>query len=92
MANSNTSINAFGHELRHDEQYNGWTNYITWRIYLEWFSDRESLHDEYRDGDSFRSEIVMMLQSGINYFHWLDLNRINHINWDEIADAMNDSL
>jgi hypothetical protein len=68
--------------------YNGWTNYPTWRVYLEYFDGAEmspvSADDvrlcveDYVD-DEVRSDT---LRGWVDYF-------LGEVDWEQIADHLN---
>jgi hypothetical protein len=67
-----------------DKIYNGWTNYATWRVNLEFFDDGAG--EYYTDAESCRDYVESVIEeqaSGIA----LDYARafINEVNWHEIA-------
>lgn len=76
-----------------DRTYNGWTNYATWRVNLEFFGNGETLadmgfspeclHVQLRD---FVEEIVTDGATGIARDYALAF--LSDVDWDEIADHM----
>jgi hypothetical protein len=76
------------------KQYNGWTNYATWRINLEIFDDSENFEDYfYRDITAdlcrdYAEEVIFcsapngLVKDYANAFLW-------EVNWYEIADNLN---
>jgi hypothetical protein len=82
--------------------YNGWTNYATWRINLEIFDNAElgdfwGFHDE-EDADAYElgevlkeyaEEILNEQGSGLALDYALAF--ISDVNWSEIAQAIIDN-
>lgn len=76
-----------------DTKYNGWTNYATWRVNMEMFSEYDGASnndlDEYDLGHSLRDmaeEIIAEQSEG--YAQDYALAFLNEVNWGEIAAAM----
>ena len=78
------------------KQYNGWTNYATWRINLEIFDDAEIFEDYfYRDitadfcQDYAEEVIFCSAPDGLAK----DYARafLSEVNWYEIADNLNEN-
>jgi len=72
--------------------YNGWTNYETWKIALELFDGFTADHDI--DGayvEAVADELVFVDgYNHANYSHTLAQIVLDQVNWDEIADAINE--
>ena len=79
--------------------YNGWTNYATWRIALEWFDNYNPFEDEkdpYELSKMLQEYLEDNLMLDINMD--LDINRsmcmdyamafISDVNWYEIAEHL----
>lgn len=76
-----------------DRTYNGWTNYATWRVNLEFFGNgetlddmgftRDRLHVQLRD---FVEEIVTGGATGLARDYALAF--LSDVDWDEIASHM----
>ena len=72
------------------EKYNGWTNYITWRINLEWFDGLD--FGGPTNAQDCEELVVTILEDNCEYEHALTLALIalNDVNWNEIAQAKNE--
>ena len=74
------------------EKYNGWTNYATWRINLEIFdglySDMEGEKVTAESCKEYAEEVLSENGEGLA----LDYARafMANVNWQEIAEALND--
>lgn len=67
-----------------DNTYNGWTNYATWRVNLEFFNDGASEH--YQDAQSCREYVESVIEDqaqGIALDYALAF--LSEVNWHEIA-------
>lgn len=75
-------------------KYNGWTNYETWRINLEYFDDYEP------DEEVTGSELESMMNDMLDSIEWgessleqlgysLVYSMLQDVNWGEIADSIN---
>ena len=76
------------------KKYNGWTNYATWRVNLEMFHDLDQ--DGWNDSspDDCREYAEMLIQNGdTDYgFAWdYAMCFLRNVNWQEIADSLNDN-
>ena len=82
-----------------DKTYNGWTNYETWRVNLEWFDgmdcrdwgdDLYSVAMALKDHveDSITSQYDMVSDSRVVDYA---LAFVKEVNWREIADHMIDA-
>jgi len=73
------------------ENYNGWTNYATWRVNLELFDGYES--DEEFTGDMVEgiAEDYIFMASTVETSLMEDYARafISNVNWEEIAEHLN---
>jgi hypothetical protein len=66
-------------------KYNGWTNYATWRINLEFFDDGAT--EYYQTSDEMKSYVTDYLEeqaSGVALSYALAF--IDNVNWHEIAE------
>ena len=74
------------------ENYNGWTNYATWRINLELFDGYES--DDELTGDDVEAiaESYIFETSTVDSSIMEDYARafISNVNWEEIAEHINE--
>ena len=78
--------------MKNDQTHNGWTNYATWRVNLEIF---DGMHSD-MDGEKvtaesckdYAEEVVSESGEGLA----LDYARafIGDVNWQEIADHLNE--
>jgi hypothetical protein len=67
-----------------DNTYNGWTNYATWRVNLEFFDDGAAEH--YQDAQSCREYVESVIEDqaqGIALDYALAF--LSEVNWHEIA-------
>ena len=85
--------------MAQDKTYNGWTNYETWRVNLEWFDgmdctdwgdDLYSVAMALKDHveDSITSQYDMVADSRVVDYA---LAFVKEVNWREIADHMIDA-
>ena len=74
-----------------EETYQGWTNYLTWRIYLEVFQDLEGKEDSPRTASDCKNHILcwMDMEEGFT-FAYLAVYALDRINWNEIAESLNE--
>ena len=73
--------------------YNGWTNYATWRIALEWFDDfnpNEHERDAYQFSKELSSYVEECLSLDCSNIMTLDycFAFIADVNWYEIAEHL----
>ena len=73
-----------------NEEYNGWTNYATWRVNLEMFDGGDFASDNdlgaYDLGDSLRDIAYDLLsESGSGLVLDYALAFLSDVNWPEIA-------
>ena len=76
--------------------YNGWTNYETWRVKLEWFDDERSILERYSEkpdpydlAQDLEEDVESTLEgmgSGITLDYALAF--VSDVNWREIAENM----
>ena len=83
-----------------DNKYNGWSNYATWRINLEIFSDIDFVEEDFFDGkceaqwvEDYIEDIVFANHASDNHFIE-DYARafIDQVNFHEIAEGINDII
>jgi hypothetical protein len=66
------------------EKYNGWTNYATWRVNLEFFDDGAA---EYYDADGCREFVESLIEeSSEGIARDYALAFVADVNWHEIAE------
>ena len=74
------------------EKYNGWTNYATWRINLEIFdglySDMEGEQATAESCKDYAEEVVSESGEGLALDYAMAF--IASVNWQEIADHLNE--
>lgn len=69
--------------------YNGWTNYATWRVNLEIFDGVE--FDEVVTAEYLKDYTEELLeQTGEGLVLDYALAFLSDVNWDEIADSLNE--
>ena len=74
------------------EAYNGWTNYATWRINLEWF-DCDHYEEVTPEGlQELVEEGLYEQAQDNNLVYDYALAFINDVNWHEIAQHINNDL
>ncbi len=74
-----------------DKKYNGWTNYATWRIALEIFDNVFEDRIEEISADECEDYAKMIIDNGSTESLALDyaFAFLNQVNWQEIADSVN---
>ena len=75
------------------DTYNGWTNYETWRVNLEWFDGME--FEQETNGESLRELVDSIIDdNGGDYdpTRWMIESTLDLVNWDEIARHINETL
>jgi hypothetical protein len=92
--------------MKEDTTYNGWTNYATWRINLEWFDGNDELLQELSQNagnvghfaHNLQAYIVTALDSEFNdvssnntFLHYAAAF-IADVNWYEIAQHYTELL
>jgi hypothetical protein len=68
-------------------KYNGWTNYATWRVNLEFFDDNNYFDTDYRCADDCRQFVESYIEEtseGIARDYALAFT--SDVNWDEIYE------
>ena len=73
-----------------DTQYNGWTNYPTWRVNLEIF-DGLDLDREVDAGELEQSAYDAIFDDGNDLAIGFALAFVADVNWHEIANSINDA-
>jgi len=69
--------------------YNGWTNYATWRVNLEIFDGADFEHRV--DGEYLKDYTIDILeQTGSGLVLDYALAFLSDVNWYEIADSLNE--
>jgi hypothetical protein len=76
-----------------NEKYNGWTNYATWRVALEIFDESPDAWEEIT-ADDCKYYAEMIVDNGSSEGFALDyaLAFLQDVNWQEIADHLNERL
>ena len=74
-------------------KYNGWTNYATWRVNLEYFDSYDSSvlpNDTYQASESIKNELENYIDEttpdGLGKDYALAF--ISNVNWYEIAEHL----
>jgi hypothetical protein len=79
--------------------YNGWTNYATWRINLEWFDGVDDVFiDAYKGDDvhDFADNLQSYVEEALDQLGHRDVLMdyamafIQDVNWHEIAEHLAD--
>ena len=79
-----------------NEKYNGWTNYATWRVALEWFDgDNEEYYGINASdmADMLKDNVESYLEetsTGVAFDYALAF--LSDVNWYEIAQHIADDL
>lgn len=72
--------------IKQDTTYNGWTNYATWRINLEWFDASDCLA-EYTTAEEFEAHVTDFIEDTTDSIvKDYALAFIADVNWHEIAE------
>jgi hypothetical protein len=69
-------------------KYNGWANYATWRVFLEYF---DGLEYEYRraDAEAARACVEGYIEDqSTGWAQSLALAFVSEVDWEEIAEAL----
>ena len=75
-----------------EEKYNGWTNYATWRVNLEMFDESPDAWEEIT-ADGCEVYAVDVISDGADGFALeYALAFLQDVNWQEIADHLNERL
>jgi hypothetical protein len=74
-----------------EENYNGWTNYATWRVSLEIFDGKPEVWEEVTADDckEYAEEIVSDGADGFALDYALAF--LQEVNWHEIAEHLNEN-
>ena len=78
-----------------DQKYQGWANYQTWRIALEWFDgDMMDMFDYEQDADDLATDLREFVETHIDdivkdtyvqgYVHYF----LQNVDWQEIAEHL----
>ena len=72
-------------------KYNGWTNYETWKINLEFFDgwDMEGEKATYDWAKDLVEDFIEDSEGNETVKDWA-LSFVSEVNWTEIADSLND--
>jgi uncharacterized protein YbdZ (MbtH family) len=73
-----------------DKTYNGWTNYATWRVQLEIFAGMEIYEEMSREDVKDYAEQIIEDTSSPGLARDYALAFLSEVNWQEIADNLND--
>ena len=78
--------------MKETEKYNGWTNYATWRVNLEIFhglrSDIDGEQVAAEGCKDYAAEVVSESGEGLALDYAMAF--LSQVNWDEIADHLNE--
>ena len=78
--------------MKNDQTHNGWTNYATWRVNLEIFdglySDMEGEKVTAESCKEYAEEVVSESGEGLALDYAMAF--IASVNWQEIADHLNE--
>lgn len=74
-----------------DKEYNGWTNYATWRVNLEMFDGRDT-EGEQVTADDCEEYAKAVIDDGSSEGFALDYAYafLDQVNWHEIAKHLNE--
>ena len=71
--------------MSNDTKYNGWTNYATWRVNLEFCDDGAT--EYYTDAESIKDYVVSYIEeSSEGIARSYAMAFIDNVNWHEIAE------
>jgi|TARA_R110002096_G_scaffold181722_1_gene359390 hypothetical protein len=78
--------------MRDNQEYNGWTNYATWRVRLELFDGWDTSGD-----DVTANSIQSIAEDYIEFNGWglarnYALAFLDDVNWNEIAESINENM
>ena len=76
--------------MKNDNTYNGWSNYATWRINLEMFTDWSNGKVDTDFLEEFATTLIEAGSEENSLARGYALGFINDVNWDEIAEAINE--
>jgi hypothetical protein len=71
-------------------EYNGWSNYETWRVHLELFDGSDCAYDSPDDLQWWAQEVIEQTSTEGIARDWA-LAFIDEVNWKEIYDMLMDS-
>jgi hypothetical protein len=82
------------------ETYNGWTNYATWRVNLEWFDGDNEWLEEYLNQEAY--EVAQIIQGYVreaidqqspesSFANSYANAFLDEVNWFEIAEHLKES-
>lgn len=73
-------------------KHNGWTNYATWRVNLEIFDGYDNDDNELVTADELKDHAETLIEDESNGGMALDyaLAFVAEVNWQEIAESIND--
>lgn len=74
-----------------DKTYNGWTNYVTWRVNLEVFDgfDPDGIYQTAEDVKAYVDDAILCWADGIAA-EWARAF-LENVDWQEIADHINEA-
>ena len=82
-----------------DKKYNGWSNYATWRINLEIFSDIDFVEEDFFDGkceaqwvEDYIEDALFTDQDHTGLVEDYARAFIAQVNFHEIAEGINDII
>jgi hypothetical protein len=88
------AINLTESITMNDKEYNGWTNYATWRIALEIFDSLHVFGDDPKEvtADDCEDYAKMIVDNGSSEGLALDyaFAFLSDVNWQEVADHLNE--
>jgi hypothetical protein len=76
------------------EKYNGWANYATWRVNIEMFHDldQDGWNDSSPDDCKEYAEMLIQNEGTDSGFAWdYAMSFLQNVNWQEIADSLNEN-
>ena len=78
-----------------DTKYNGWTNFETWRVNLEFLDGLSSqdLFDRKCDPNELEALIWEMASEGVEQYSFADScirAILMNVNWEELAEHLNE--
>jgi len=74
-----------------EEKYNGWTNYATWRVSLEIFDESPDTWEEITADDCKEYAEMVVGFSADGFALEYALAFLQEVNWQEIAEHLNDN-
>jgi len=88
---STSERNRSKYIMKNDNTYNGWSNYATWRINLEMFTDWDNGKVTTDCLEEFAVSLIEEGSENNSLARGYALGFINDVNWDEIAEAINEN-